>query len=72
MGLSIARILRSQAEFLRSRFSQKAEERAAKLPVWISFPLWFCIMPALLFVIIGPALITFMQHIGHVKPEWFN
>jgi tight adherence protein C len=72
MGLSIAKILRSQSEFLRARLSQKAEERAAKLPVWIAFPLWFCIMPALLFVFIGPALITFMQHIGHVKPDWFN
>ena len=72
MGLSIARILRSQSELLRARQSQRSEEKAARLPVWIAFPLWFCIMPSLLFVIIGPSLINFMQHLGNVKPDWFN
>ena len=72
MGLSIARILRSQSELLRSRQSQRSEEKAARLPVWIAFPLWFCIMPSLLFVIIGPSLINFMQHLGNVTPSWLN
>ena len=61
MGLSIAKILRNQADFLRTRQNQKAEEKAAKLPVWMSFPMWFCIMPALMLVIIGPSLITLLS-----------
>ncbi len=72
MGLSIARILRAQAAFLRARHAQKAEEKAARLPVWMAFPLWVCVMPALLFVIMGPAFITFTQQIGNVKSSWFN
>jgi tight adherence protein C len=72
MGLSIAKILRAQADFLRTRQNQKAEERAGKLPVYISFPLWFCIMPALLLVIMGPSIITLINHLGHVKPDWWN
>ncbi len=71
MGLSIARILRAQSEFLRSRQQQHAEEKAAKLPIWMSFPLWFCVMPALMFVIMGPSLITFLENLAHVKPSWF-
>jgi tight adherence protein C len=70
LGLSIARILRNQSEFLRSRQSQKAEERAAKLPVWMAFPLWFFIMPALMFVIMGPTFITFLQNLGRIAPSW--
>jgi tight adherence protein C len=65
MGLSIAKILRNQAEFMRTRQNQKAEEKAAKLPVWMSFPLWFCIMPALMLVIIGPSLITLLSNFSN-------
>lgn len=63
LGLSIARILRSQAEFQRTRLSQKAEEKAAKLPIYMAFPLWFCVMPTLMVILLAPSIITFMQNL---------
>jgi len=43
--------------------AQKVEERAAKLPIYMAFPLWFCIMPALLLIVLGPSLILFFKQI---------
>lgn len=62
LGLSVARILRNQAEFLRSKLAQKAEEKAAKLPIYMAFPLWFCVMPALMVILLAPSIITFIQN----------
>ncbi len=61
LGLSIGRILRSQAELLRMKIARRVDERASKLPIYMSFPLWFFIMPALLIVLLAPALIQFMS-----------
>lgn len=63
MGLSIGKILRAQSEFTRMRRSQKAEEKAAKLPIWMAFPLWFCIMPSLLLILLGPSMLLFFQQL---------
>ena len=57
MGASIVQALRTHAAFLRVQRSQKAEERAAKLPVKILFPLLLFIFPAIFVVVIGPAAI---------------
>lgn len=65
LGLSIAKILRNQAEFQRIKLSQKAEERSARLPVYMAFPLWFCIMPALMVILLAPSLIVFFQNSPH-------
>ena len=62
LGLSIARILRAQSEFMRTRQGQKAEESAMKMPVYMAFPLWFFIMPSLMLLVLGPSLIKFYQH----------
>jgi pilus assembly protein TadC len=59
LGLSISRILRAQSELLRKRQSQKAEEKAFKMPIYMAFPLWLCIMPCLMLLILGPSLIRF-------------
>ena len=58
-GIPIANVLR---EFRRKRCgvkrSQRAEEKAQKVPVKILFPLIFCILPCLFIVVLGPAAIN--------------
>jgi tight adherence protein C len=62
MGASIVQALRTHASFLRVQRSQKAEERAAKLPVKIMFPLLLCIFPAIFVVVLGPAVIQLSKN----------
>lgn len=62
-GISIGRVLRIQAHELRQKRSQYAEERAAKTPVKLLFPLILCIFPALFTVLVGPAAITIMDNL---------
>lgn len=57
-GTSIAEALRVHSEALRRKRRLIAEERAAKLPVKLLFPLVFCIFPALLAVLLAPAWIA--------------
>jgi tight adherence protein C len=57
LGASIGEALRHHAEFVRTQRLLRAEERAAKLPVKLIFPLIFCILPAMLIVVAGPGLL---------------
>lgn len=56
-GVPISRVLRSQASEQREKRRFRAEERAMKLPIKVTLPLVFCIMPVLFIVVIGPAFI---------------
>ncbi|KVM53954.1 type II secretion system F family protein [Burkholderia ubonensis] len=56
-GTSIGDSLRVLSDMLRTRRRMRAEERAAKIALKLLFPLIFCIFPALLTVLLGPAFI---------------
>jgi len=55
-GTSIAQSLRGHSEYMRIMARQRAEEQAAKLAVKLVFPIFFCVLPSLFVVTVGPVL----------------
>lgn len=61
IGARLAPALRAAADLLNSRRRLKAEEAARKSSIKMLFPLVFFILPAMLLVILGPAVIQLME-----------
>ena len=61
LGSNITSTLQVQAEAMRQKRRQRAEEMATKAQVKLIFPLVFFIFPSLFVVIIGPAVIQIFR-----------
>lgn len=56
LGVSMAKVLRIQADQMRVRRRQLAEEEAHKAPIKMLLPMAFIIFPSLLIILLTPAL----------------
>lgn len=56
LGVSIAKILKVQSEQMRTRRRQRAEALAHQAAIKMLFPMAFLIFPAILVIILGPAV----------------
>jgi tight adherence protein C len=61
LGVSIGRVLRAQADDMRTRRRQRAYEQANKTPVKMMIPLVFLIFPSIFAVLLGPALVQIVE-----------
>ncbi len=64
LGVSIAKVLRTQAEQMRIFRRQRAEEQARQATIKLLFPLVFMIFPAMLAVLLGPAIPQIIDALG--------
>jgi tight adherence protein C len=57
-GTSIARALRVHADSMRIKRMQRAEEKGAMVGVKMTIPLILCILPSLMSIVLGPAVVS--------------
>ncbi|MDA3015532.1 MAG: type II secretion system F family protein [Actinomycetota bacterium] len=61
LGTPLAAVLRKQAEVTRRHRRQAAETRAAGVSMKMIFPTVFCILPVLMIVVVGPAIVKLVD-----------
>jgi tight adherence protein C len=62
-GTGVAQSLRAHADFMRVQYRQVAEEKAAKLGVKLIFPIFFCILPTLFVITVGPVAMKIIREL---------
>ena len=63
LGVSIAKVLRVQADQMRIKRRQRAEELAHQAPIKMLFPMAFLIFPTIYIVLLGPASLILMKSV---------
>ncbi|MBO9309607.1 MAG: type II secretion system F family protein, partial [Chloroflexi bacterium] len=61
LGVSIGKVLRIQADQMRVKRRQRAQEKAHQAPVKMMIPMVFLIFPSIWLVLLGPSLIIVLQ-----------
>jgi Flp pilus assembly protein TadB len=64
LGVSVGTMMRNLASETRTRRRQRAHEQIQKAPVKMLFPLVLLVFPALLIVLLYPAMYTALQQLG--------
>lgn len=64
-GVALRDSLQTHAETMRVLRLQRAEERAAKMPVKLMGPLAICLLPALMMILFGPAVMQLSKVFGN-------
>jgi tight adherence protein C len=60
-GTGVAQSLRAHSDYMRVQARQIAEEKAAKLGVKLIFPIFFCILPSLFVITVGPIVMKIIR-----------
>ena len=63
-GTSISQALKTQSDYMRTARRQRLEGLAAKTPVKLVFPMLLFIFPAIMVVLLGPAVIQLSEFFG--------
>lgn len=63
-GVPIAQVLRVQSAEMRVKRRQRAEQKAQQVPVKMTVPLIFFILPTLFIAVMGPAVLTVLDSFG--------
>jgi tight adherence protein C len=63
-GTSLLDTLRVLSDDIRTSRLMLAETRAARIPVLITIPLIFCMMPAFVMIILGPPIVKVIEQGG--------
>jgi len=66
LGGSLVDVIRIQAQAMRIKRRQRAEEKAMKTPVKIMIPLVLFIFPSMFIVILGPAAIEMIENMTYL------
>lgn len=64
MGVGVAKILRIQADEMRRKRRQRAQEKAAQATLKMLLPMVGCIFPTLWIVLLGPAVLILLKARG--------
>jgi tight adherence protein C len=69
LGTNVEGAIRHHADSIRQMYRQRADERANKTGVKITLPFIFCLIPAMLTLLVAPALLNLRQTLNTAREQ---